>query len=264
MHPASDSPYHLYKCEARATGKPSHEFATPDGDTARAMCDAHGWEFIRLYAPGGDSDRPASQPTKGDPALSRAQVRCLAIEAGKAFKLLDALDLADGMGADDWRHAQVQTVTQRDGLSQCQNSHYLKLLRHFKALRGDKSGGPDLSGRQSGEGGDTLERREAVLRLLAMELGSHARRVTTPAGFEEVKLSDHAHTKGGPIGEGYLLALARGKNPGVTLTELGALITLPASRLEQLHTTLRNRIAAREGRGTTKGRNKGQRGKGDS
>ena len=254
-----NSPYNLYKCEARQPGKAPFEFSTPDGDTARAMCDAHGWEFIRLYQPGGDSDRPAGAPAKGDPALSRAQLRCLAIEAGKTYQMLAALDLADDLKADAWRHAQVLSLTGRAGLSQCQNSHYLKLLRHFKKLRGEQPTGPALSGPQSGEGGDTLERREQVVSLLAMELGSHARRVEIPMSAVEEKLSAHAMTKGGVIRESYLLALARGKNPGATLTDNNCLITLPVSRLEQLHSTLRNRIAAREGRGTTKGRNKGQK-----
>ena len=55
-----------------------------------------------------------------------------------------------------------------------------------------------------------------------------------------------------------MMAIARGKNPSATLYESGCLITLTAAKLEQLLWTLRNRIAAREGRGKTANRNKNQ------
>jgi hypothetical protein len=68
----------------------------------------------------------------------------------------------------------------------------------------------------------------------------------------------YASIKGGVINEAYLMAIAKAKNPGHTLYDSGCLLKLPASRLEQLLFTLRNRIAAREGRGDSSKRNKGQ------
>jgi hypothetical protein len=256
---AEPPPNNQYRCEARETGKPTFEFDTPDGESARAMCDAHGWEFIRVYQPGKDADRPANAPGKGDPMLSRDQIRALAIEAGKAFRLLDNMDLTDGMAEDDWRRAQVKALVGRKGLSACQNSQYAKIMRHFKRLQGEKTVDSPVGGAQSGEGGDTLERREQLLRLLAHELGSHARRVDKPENPVEWKASEAAHAKGGAIGEGYLLTLARAKNPGCTIADVGALVTLTAAKLEHLLFTLKNRIASREGRANPGGRNKGQR-----
>lgn len=245
-----------HRCEARVPGKATHEFATPDEECARATCDAAGWEFIRCYAVGSDADRPANAPSKGDPPLSRSQVRALAIEAGKAHAIMLRLDLTDDT-EDAWRHEQIMGQVGRAGLTECQNSHFRKLLNHFRRLQGDKAGKP--GGPQSGEGGDTLERREQILMLLARELGSHAQRVGSPATDADRRASEQAAARGGIIGEGYLLQIARAKNPGTTLTDIGCLIKLTAARLDQLHSTLRNRIAAREGRGTPETRNKSQR-----
>jgi hypothetical protein len=253
-----EEPPMRYLCEARETGKPSFEFPTVDGDTARAVCDANGWELIRVYKKGGDSDRPAGSHAKGDPPLTPKQLQTLAIEAGKTHRALSRMALTTD-AVDDWRHAEVWKCVRREGLSHCQNSHYRKLLAHFRTLRGEFTpGAPDKTSRQSREGGDTLERREQVLVLLAKELGHHARRVENPQTEAEARLAAHASTKGGVIGEDYLMALARAKNPGQTLHDTGCLLKLPASRLEQLLYTLRNRIAAREGRGDPKKRNKGQ------
>jgi hypothetical protein len=260
---AEPPPNNGYLCEARETGKPPFEFPTPDGDSARAMCDAHGWELIRIYQPGKDSDRPATSPGKGDPMLSKKQLQAVAIESSRTFRYLDDMDLADGMAEDDWRRAQIQALVGRKGLSACQNSHYMKLMKHFRGLRGVQTAGPVTGGQQSGEGGDTLERREQILKLIAQELGSHARRVMKPESLAEWKISELVNAStSGIIGEAYLLGIARNKNPGCTITDVGALITLPSSKLEHLHFTLRNRIAAREGRGESGKRNKGQGGKG--
>lgn len=248
-----------YRCEARKPGAKSHEFDTVDGDTARAVCDASGWEFIRVYQIGGDSDRPAKRPAAGDPPLTRKQLQTLAIEAGKTHRALTRMALVTDT-FDDWRHAQVWACVRREGLSQCQNSHYRKLLIHFRGLRGEATVGVDSGKKWSREGGDTGERREQLLRLMAQELGHHARRVENPQTEAECRHAAYASTKGGVLNEEYLMAIAKAKNPGHSLEDIGCLIKLPASRLEQLLFTLRNRIAAREGRGDGAARNKKQRG----
>lgn len=258
---AEPPPNNQYRCEARKPGKKPFEFETPDGDSARAMCDAHGWEFIRVYQPGGDADRPAAQPAKGNHPLSQQQIRALAIECKATYQFQKEFGLTD-LAETEWRHEQIQSKTGCDGLRQCQNSHYAKLMRHFKRLRGEKTIDAPSGGRQSGEGGDTLQRREQLLALIAHELGSHARRVTKPQDGHETRLSEHAKTKGGAIGEDYLMKIARAKNPGITLHDCGCLLTLTAAKLEHLLFTLRNRIAGREGRGSAGKRNKSQRKKG--
>lgn len=254
----SQEPYYKYLCEARAAGKASHTFQTVSHDAARAMCDISGWELIRVYEPGTDSDRPAERPAKGDPPLTTKQRTCLVTEASKTYKMLANLGLAAG-GFETWRHEQVMAQVKRSGLSQCQNSHYRKLLNHFRALRGGPAAPAPPTRRWSREGGDTHERRQQVLHQLARELGSHARRVENPQSEADIAAAAAATLKGGIITEGYLLVIARGKNPSATLDDVGCLITLTAAKLEQLLSTLRNRIAAREGRGKTENRNKGQK-----
>lgn len=255
---AEDQFENRYICEAREAGQKSFEFGTPDGEAARAMCDAHGWELIRVYEPGKHSDRPKAQPAAGDPPLTAKQLKCLVTEARRTFDMLSNMgNIADTF--DAWRHDTVYQAVRREGLSKCQNSHYRKLLSVFRAMRGAPDPGGQPNRCQSREGGDTAERREQLLALIAQELGSHARRVLKPYAGEET-LAAHAVAKGGPIGEAYLLAMAKGKNPGQTLHDCGCLLKLPASRLEQLLFTLKNRIAAREGRGDPSKRNKKQGG----
>ena len=254
----AEPPNNHYKCEARRCGKKTFEFATPDGEAARAMCDAHGWEFIRVYQPGKDADRKP-QAAQGDHPLSPRQIQTIAIEAGKAWRIQQETGLTD-LPENAWRQEQVMGLVKRDGLRRCQNSHYPKLLRHFKTLNGSAQGpAAAASAQQSGEGGDTLPRREQLLALLANELGQHARRVEKPMTEQESASSAHAKTKGGVINEAYLLAIARAKNPGVTLHDAGCLLILTAAKLEHLLFTLRNRIAGREGRGDASRRDKGQR-----
>lgn len=248
-----------YACEARQTGKKSFHFDTIDGEVAKAVCDANGWELIRVYEKDGDSDRPAKQSGKGDPPLSRKQISTLIIESGKAWQQQKGLGLTD-QDQTDWRHEQVWTVVKRKGLSHCQNSHYRKLLSHFRTLRGVKDPGGKPTGKWSKEGGDSVERREQLMILLAKELGEHARRVQDPRTNYEMGLALAAQAKGGPVNEAYLLHLAKAKNPGQTLHDIGCLLKLPASRLEHLLFTLRNRIAAREGRGDSGNRDKKQKG----
>ncbi len=250
---------YTYLCEARKPGQASHEFAVVSGEAARAMCDLYGWEFIRVYEPGKNSDRPEDKPAKGDGPLSKKQLTCLVTEANKTWKMLTAMGATDEDFAT-WRHGQVKAQVRREGLSKCSNSHYLKLLDHFRSMRGEKTRGAWTGSqrRQSREGGDTAERREQVIHVIASELGFHARKLRMPETSAEMTCANHAIAKGGAIGEEYLLAIARGKNPGQTLVDVGCLIKLPASRLEQLLFTLRNRIAAREGRGVTQRRNKNQ------
>lgn len=247
-----------YRCEARAAGQPSHEFPVVSGDAARALCDLNGWEYIRTYEPGKDSDRPAAKPAKGDGPLSKKQLTCLVTEANKSWKMLSNMGLITAT-FDDWRHDQVYAQTRREGLSKCQNSHYLKLLDHFRGLRGEKTRGAWAGARrQSREGGDTADRREQVIHVIAATLGFHARKIDRPETDADQACASHAIGKGGAIGEDYLMAIARAKNPGTTLHDVGCLGKLPASRLEHLLSTLRNRIAAREGRGQSSNRNKGQ------
>lgn len=237
----------------------SHEFPTPSNEAALAMCDAHGWECIRIYEPGSHADKPKAKPAAGDGPLSAKQLKCLVTEARKTFDALSNMgNISDTF--DSWRHSVIYQAVRREGLKMCQSSHYRKLLSTFRAMRGaaDPGGSPAKHRRQSREGGDTGERREQLMFLLAHELAAHAKRVENPQTPEEVKWAAMASTKGGVITEAYLLSIARAKNGGTTLHDTECLIKLTSARLEELVFTLRNRIAAREGRGETAQRNKKQ------
>jgi hypothetical protein len=251
-----------YQCEARVTGKKSHEFATPSSDAARAMCDVHGWEFIRIYQPGSHADKLQAKPAAGNGPLSAKQLKCLVTEARKTFDALSKMgNISDTF--DSWRHDVVYQTVRREGLKLCQSSHYRKLLSTFRAMRGtaDPGGAPAKHCRQSREGGDTGERREQLIFLLAHELASHAKRVENPQTPDEIKWAAMASSKGGVLTEAYLLTIARAKNAGTPLHDTECLIKLTSARLEELVFTLRNRISAREGRGETAKRNKKQSGK---
>lgn len=259
MKTPSTNPELPYVCEARKTGRKSFEFPTVSGEVARAVCDANGWEFIRVYQPGGDSDRPAAYPAKGARGLSPRQITTLACEAQKTHRALSNMGVVTD-SFEDWRHAQVWACVRREGLRDCEGRHYRKLLDHFRKLRGVKTTGGGSDRRQSREGGDTLERRQQLIHQIAHELGHHARRVDKPLNAGEAACADHAIEKGGAIGEAYLVKVAAAKNPGQSIADVGDLIKLPASRLEQLLYTMRNRIAAREGRGEAGNRDKKQKG----
>lgn len=259
MKTPATNPETPYICEARQPGKKSHEFATVNGEVARAVCDANGWEFIRVYQPGGDSDRGKSYPAKGRRALSTKQKTVLAREAQKTHRALTNMGVVTD-SFDDWRHAQVWACVRKEGLRDCDHTHYVKLLGHFRELRGEKTIGYVSNKRQSREGGDTLERRQQLIHQLAYELGSHARKVDKPTTPMEQRHAAHAIEKGGAITEAYLVTIAAAKNPGQSIADVGDLLKIPASRLEQLLYTLRNRIASREGRGDSRNRDKKQKG----
>jgi hypothetical protein len=258
---AQDQPENRYRCEARVPGKKSHEFPTVDHETARAVCDANGWELIRVYQPGGDSDRPKDAPVKGNRGLTPKQIQSLITEANATWRHLSKMGIVTDT-FDDWRHKEVWKTVRREGLTKCQHGHYAPLWKHFRQLRGAPVNETTAAKprRWSGEGGDTPERRNQVLALIAQELGAHARRVDKPQGPVEICWANHAIAKGGKIGEDYVLAIARRKNPATTLHDIGSLILLTASRIEHVLFSVRNAIAGREGRGDSENRHKKQKG----
>jgi len=253
------NPAYNYICEARAPGRPPHTFGTVDADTASAMCDANGWEFVRIFQPGTDSDRPAAAVARGaDRALTGKQRKALLSEARKTWDALSALGVTD-QTFEAWRHAVVYTTVRRKGIRYCASRHYTILRRTFRELRGESAGYKSAARRQSGEAGDTMERREQVMHRIAQTLGEHARRVEDPQSPGDYICAAAATLKGGPLTESYMLAIARNKNRAEPIEDTGDLLKLPVSKLEHLLWTLINRIAAREGRGTPQTRNKGQR-----
>ncbi len=235
-------------CEARSPGKAPHHFETFGEDAARAYCDAQGWEFIRAFLEGSHSDRRGK--ADGSPMISAKQLKSLIVEAQTTYRTLTKRGV-DMPEFDDWRKDILIQIVKRDSFREITNKQFAKVRNTFRSLRGAAPIGNSYEGkRQSGEAGDTLEMRQRQIYLIAAALGKHAK---------DAETCPHCQAKGGAIGFSYLIGIAAAKNRGHTLRDIDDLIKLPTSRLEQLLFTIRNRIAAREGKGDGGKPNKGQR-----
>jgi len=258
---AASAPEARWICEAQQPGKKSHEFETAGPDAAHAYCDVMGWELLRVYQEGSDSDRPLGTRNKPSRPLSQRQVIALAAEAQQTHRFLIRAGI-DVPVFDDWRHSVVSQAIGKPSFKDITNAQFMKVRNAFRELRGAAPLGSSYDAkRQTREAGDTLETRSRAMHMLAQSLGTHARVVSNPATPDEELASAHAQKKGGAIGIPYMIALATAKNRGQQIKDIDDLVKLPTSRLEQLFYTLRNRIAAREGRGDKDKRNKSQRDK---
>jgi len=250
----------------------THRFESQNRESAEAYCLMHGLEIQESRVKSQETSRQSDEPTyyKGNYLLSKKQKAVLCQLAAGVFSDLDDLGLIDEPAAPGeskaqrltkWRRSEVKKATGKTSLTKCRNSDYRKLHNHFALMTG-KNYNPQnhCTGPQTNQRGDTMERREQIIALIEEELMKHARVVTDPANGDECAASQIAQDKGGSIGAGYFMSIAIAKNKSANLSDLASLVTLPARQLEQLHYTLRNRIAGREGRGEVKKRNKKQRG----
>lgn len=245
----TSSPEARWICEAQKPGLPSHEFETFGEDAARAFCDLQGWDFIRCYREGSDSDRRGKKDSS--PLISAKQMKALITEAQETYRTLTkhGIDLPD---FDAWRKDILRQLVKVESFKLVTNRQFSKVRNSFRSIRGAAPMGNPYEGkRQSREAGDTLDMRQNRMFLIAEELGKHARRMVD-AGLPQAT-----------IGVAYLLKIALAKNPGHTLADIDDLIKLPTSRLDQLLYTIRNRIAAKEGKGDADNRNKKQKGGAD-
>lgn len=82
-------------------------------------------------------DFPTAKTLKGlsNGSLSASQRAALAAAASIAYRLAGR---HSGMTADEWRHDQVQQVTGKAGLRECNQGDYKKLAGHFAKLQGDQ------------------------------------------------------------------------------------------------------------------------------
>jgi len=194
----------------------------------------------------------------------------LAIKAREAYNhLLSAGVIEDGVSFDDWRKDQVMEAVGLPGISALNGLHFRTVMAHFLALAGqdDKAfRAYATTGRvkDSGPATDTHEAREQWFAMIRNEVAAHVALATTPEA--EVLDGDREtwatiQAAGGPIKEGYVVVVAQNKF-GVSRVQMERLLDrLTATQLEQLFYTIRNRIAAREGRPESRdGRNRGQRG----
>lgn len=188
--------------------------------------------------------------------LSNKEKAVLCQLARLAWDHLRRLDLVEGK-FEDWRRAEQSAATGGiASLRDCTRDHWRPIAARFYSLLGwthrafllwmATGKATDASAPE-----DTHEAREEALHLIRGALAEHARVVHTPQNLIELHASEHARKLGGPIGEVYIAAIAR-------IQHGRGLESLTAPELERMLFTTRNRIAAREGRGETKRRNKKQ------
>ncbi|MBB5351086.1 hypothetical protein HNR46_001320 [Haloferula luteola] len=195
---------------------------------------------------------PTSREKTFPGGLSKAQKSRLAQEAAKAFEVQDRAGLIDRVPAlsesanrDTWRRAQQQESVGKSSLRDCQNRDFRPLMAHWLTLQGRDAEAFRThmrSGRVKDHGarGDTHEAREDWRALILKELGTHAIRMAA------------AH-RDDLITAAYVESEARRKYPRTPMRDL------THAQLRVLFFHIRNRIAAREGRGRTRNRNKSQR-----
>lgn len=175
--------------------------------------------------------------------------------AKKAFSRQESLGLVDDLSFDDWRRVEsvaccgkrVSQATQRD---------FLKLDAHFSKLAGLharhalKTAKRLPKARERKE--NTPEKAEQYRHLIAQELGMHYKVMRAKAKAARPVGEEPTPEQIGAIGWPYVHKIAANKFKGTPLEKLDAIQT------EQLLYTIRNRIAAKEGREEVAGRNKKQ------
>lgn len=216
--------------------------------------------------------KPALKPAKG--MMGKSETVPLAIAAREALTYQIHLgNEAEGTDFREWRHAQVREITGKDGLTACAHDDFQPLMRHFQTLAGkdDKAFSAAMK--------EGMERRKQLAHEILRNLREHIRLADATwtdllADFAEQGRDDkwvnkamdrklHIEGEGGPIREGYLVAIARQKTRRPLLSlgndlEAGLADRCTEKQLRDLLSTLVNRINAKEGVGETGRRNRKQ------
>jgi hypothetical protein len=243
--------------------------------------------------------KPARKPHGGPRGnMTPAEIKPLLFHARQAYDAQLAAGVVDDQDFNSWRHEQVMAAVGKPGLTACSHEDFRPLRAHFFTLAGrDSAAFRDLmtSGQPTDHAapGDTFEARRELAWTIAQALEAHLHLAETTledhraesartwnlanpgrpfpgpdpvwlAGLEARKSA--IESGGGPIHAGYLIWLVRQKTrrPDLHLGadwRAGLADRCTVSQLEQIRNTLVNRIAAREGLGTTAGRNKSARGR---
>lgn len=184
-------------------------------------------------------------PQVNNRPLSRDQKATLSVLAAEAFAIQSRHGLVEeGTKVDAWRRAEsIAAAGVR--ISEAKQAHYRPLLGHFQALAG-KQTADTLANITAAE--DDPD-RQAVMQ--------HLRNAV--AGFAETPDKIGEKT-GWHRAESYLLTIANNQRSGVRVNTLAQLAeTWPVAKLWSLVYTMRNRTAAKDGRGYSADRNKSQR-----
>lgn len=231
--------------------------------------------------------------------MKPAEIKPLVIAARKAFdRQAEAGLVDDGETFDSWRHRQCMDAVGKSGITACNHGDFRPLLAHFQTLAGDdgsafsnlmKTGKPT----DHAAPGDTFEARRQIAHTIAQRLTDHIHLAETSrdqllalaigehhqyqeglpwegsaSAAEFRKLMDRKdaiEAKGkGPVGVGYLIWIVRQKTrrPDLHLGkdwQAGLAERCTARQLEEIRSTIINRIAATEGVGSSGDRNKSQR-----
>jgi hypothetical protein len=83
----------------------------------------------------------------------------------QAFLKLTHDGAVAGLDEAEWRHAEVEKLTGRRGITRCDQSHYATLKRHFLDLLGRVSAALAQAQREVGVGGEGNVERQALWRL---------------------------------------------------------------------------------------------------
>ncbi len=231
--------------------------------------------------------------------MKPAEITPLVMAARKAYDIqfnLGNLDPGDSFNA--WRHRACMEAVNKPGLTACHHDDFKPLLAHFQILAGDDAGAYrnlTETGKPTSHAaqGDTHEARRQLAHLIGQILDAHIHLATTPVAdllAEYVQLfaatepgvewEDGAgpaayrslldrraaiEAKGkGPISVGYVVYIVRQKTrrPDLVLGndwQAGLAERCTVYQLRQIRDTLVNRIAAVEGIGSARTRNKSQR-----
>lgn len=203
---------------------------------------------------------PGRRRAAGRPLTARQKaVLCQLAAAAHAHCGKFGVHDADLMKLEPWRRAQQGAALDAGRpvslAAECGNNDFRPIKAHYLNMLGWSERAFVLwlhtgKAEPTNDPEDTHERREELRHLLRAELVEHRRRCTAPETPEERAA---AATAGGNLITGaYLESVSRMKFGRPT-------DGLAGKELEQMLYTLRNRIAAREGRGDGKARNKAQR-----
>lgn len=214
----------------------------------------------------------AKSPKRGN--LKPKEIQPLIMAARSAYNRQSECGLLEnGETFDAWRHRQCMDAVGRPGITACNHADFRPLLAHFQTLSGDdatafgnllKTGKPT----DNAAPGDTHETRRILAHQIAEAIEAHTQLAAAdPAtiGPDEIARQTSIASKGkGPISVGYVVYLVRQKTrrPDLTLGkdwQAGLADRCTTAQLTQIRHTVINRIAAAEGTGTTKRRNKTQR-----
>lgn len=231
--------------------------------------------------------------------MSPSEITPLVMAARKAYDIQQKYgNIDESESFDPWRKAQCLDAVSKPGLTACNHADFRPLLAHFQTLAGDdaaafksliRSGKPT----DHAAPGDTHEERATVAATIADILAAHMHLANTSAEqlLDEARSLHEIYQAGvpwdtsstaaaframltrksaisakgkGPITVGYVVYLTRQKTrrPDLTLGQnwqAGLADRCTVQQLNQIRSTLVNRIAAVEGAGTTQGRNKSQR-----